>query len=447
MFTPHAVLAAFTYILELLPFHFIAYYPFRDRLRFPVWLTFVLAGSNMAAEFFACCYCYYAGQDARSLDLFFAVTSIIIYFSCVNAELPKLIFIYVLVVDYIMIVRGISVFLIIQFFYEPGSDYILLGSPSGTIIRLIPCILTTPLILHFFNLTKERVLRSQAPQLWSTIWLLPTLTTAAVLLFTWNLNMASVQGLLFLLSRVCLLIMTLIVYYQLIASLEALRLQGEAEERARNQEQLIAMQLYQYNQMQRQIEETRQARHDLKQHLNLIQAYIDRNDMETLKDYIQKYGQKLPLYSDKLYCSNSAVDLIIRYYAEKAAAANIEFEPHLQLPQELSVDEPDICVLFGNLLENAIDACLQLHDQPAFIRVHARMAGEYAISITVDNSCAAAPVQSNNRFLSTKHSGFGMGTLSIRNIAAQYHGIVDFKCSNGVFYASVFLNPRKVRTD
>ncbi len=441
MLTHDAMLAAFTYILELIPFHFLAYYPFRDRLRFPAWITILGVGANIAAEFFVCCYCYSIGQDIRNWDALFALTSILIYFSCVKAEITKLLFIYILMVDYIMIVRGTAIFLSIKLFYEPGDAYRLLDSPQGTILRLIPCILTLPLILNFLNLTKERVLRSYAPQLWSTIWLLPALNTLMVLLFTWNFDMVSIPGLIFLLSRVCLLIMVLIIYYQLISSLESLRLQGEAEERAKNQEQRIAMQQLQYAQLQKQIEETLQARHDLHQHLALIQAYLDSGDTKTLKDYIDKYGQKLPLQSDKIYCKNYAVDFVVRYYAEKAAAASIQFESHLQLPQELSVGEPDICVLLGNLLENAMDSCLELKGQPSFIRLHAQVAGSCALSITVDNSCAAMPAKKNHDLISSKHSDYGVGTMSIRNIAAQYHGIADFKCSGGVFYASVFLNP------
>lgn len=440
MFTPDALLAAFSYILELSPFHLLAYYPFRDDLRRPRWAVFFVA-LNLSVEFIVCCYLYTAGKDVRAVDLLFALLSMLIYFSNVRAELPKLVFIYVMIVDYILVVRGISIFLYVRFFHTPGTPYLLLDDPSGTMIRLIPSVLLAPFMLYFLNVTKERVLRSYAPTLWSTMWLLPVLTTGIVMLFTYDLDLISVTGLSFLLARVCLLIISIVIYFIFVSSLESLRLQGEAEERARNQAQIIALQQFQYTRLQKQIEETRLARHDLRQHLNLIQAYLDTGDTATLGDYIQKYGQKLSLNAEKTYCQNYAVDAVVRYYAAKAEEAQIQFHDQIRLPEHLSIDEPDICILFGNLLENALESCLQLPTGTPFIRVHAQIAGRSAVSITVDNASQKPPARKKGQLLSTKHPGTGVGTLSICSIAERYHGVAEFKWQDGVFYASVFLNP------
>lgn len=442
MFTTASLLTSFLYLMENIPYHFIAYFPFRDRLRLPVWLIFCITGTTIFAHFLINCYFISTGRDVRSVEFLFAVLYMVFYFFSVRAEIPKLLFIYVLVMDYIMIIRGISVFLDVQFFSGMTSSYHLIDTMSGLIFRVLLLLLTAPFAFIFFNETKDRVLKSDAPQIWNVIWMLPTMTSFVVLFFTYDLNVAaSMRGLSFLLARVCLLIMVFIVYYILVSSLDALRQQAEAAERERNQEHISALQRLQYSKLQKQIEETRQARHDLHQHLNLIQAYLDSGDSQALKDYIKKYGQKLPLTAWKSYCANYAVDTVVRYYGEQAEQDGISFEAHLNLPQRLSVDEPDICILFGNLLENALEACRQYTGGAPFIRIHAQLAGAQAISITVDNSCVSAPEENNKKLLSTKHSGPGTGTLSIRNITAQYNGIADFKYEDGVFYASVFLNP------
>lgn len=132
---------------------------------------------------------------------------------------------------------------------------------------------------------------------------------------------------------------------------------------------------------------------------------------------------------------------MIRHYGEMAQEHNIRFASQIHLPCRLWINEPDIYILFGNLLENAIDACIDEPGASPFVRVHAKVAGERAISITVDNSCQNPPVIRDGVFLSSKHSGPGTGTVSVRNIALQYNGIADFKYESGVFYASVFLNP------
>ncbi len=443
MFTPSVLLSAFTYMLELLPLHVLAYYPFRGRLRFPLWTVLLLTGLNMSLEFVVCCHQYALGQDIRMWDIFFAFISMAIYLSCVKAEIPKLLFIYTLIVDYIMIARGSAVFLDLRFFRQQQASYRFLGMPLDSLIRMIPILVTAPFMLMFLDITKEKVLNTHAPQLWRTIWLIPALISLVVLMFTWDPDMITVAGMLFILARVCLLIMTFIVYYVLVSSLESLRLQGEAEERARNQEQLIAMERAQYSMLQKQIEETRQARHDLRQHLNVIQSCLESGNNIQLKDYIAKYSQKLASLTPKNYCSNYAVNAVVCHYGELASENNIRFDSHISLPAELWINEPDICIIFGNLLENAIDSCLEEPGEPSFIRVHARVAGDRAISITVDNSCKNPPVLRDGAFLSSKHPDRGTGMLSVRSIAARYNGIADFQYKPEVFYASVFLNPHQ----
>ena len=441
MFTPASLLAASSYLIELLPYHLLAYYPFQDRLRYPAWFVTLLIGLNMTAEFLVCCYCHFLGKDIRTWDFFMAVISLCIYLWCVNAEISKLLFIYILVVDYVMIARGTAIFLDIRFFSQPGTIYRFLGAPGDTMVRVIPVAITAPFMFKFLTITKERVLHSHAPQLWRTIWLIPGLTSFTILALTWNINVASVATLATLLARLSLLIMIFVIYYVLVTSLESLRLQGEAEERTRNQEQLLIFQRMQYSRLQKQIENTRQARHDLRQHLNLIQAYLDSGDEQILKEYLTKYGQKLSSLTPRTYCSNYAVDAVVRHYAEMAHENHIRFDSCIQLPARLWVDEPDICILFGNLLENALEACLLMPEGSPFIRIHARVAGEKAISITVDNSSRQAPSTKDGSLLSSKHGSPGTGTVSIKNIAGQYHGIADFKYEGGVFFASVFLNP------
>lgn len=109
-----------------------------------------LVGFNMSCEFLVCCHQYNIGQDIRTWDIVFAISSMAIYLTCVKTEIPKLLFIYTLVVDYIMIVRGIAIFLDIQFFRGPGISYRFLGTPVDTIIRLIPLVVTAPLCSYFW---------------------------------------------------------------------------------------------------------------------------------------------------------------------------------------------------------------------------------------------------------------------------------------------------------
>lgn len=135
------------------------------------------------------------------------------------------------------------------------------------------------------------------------------------------------------------------------------------------------------------MEETRKARHDLRQHLNLIRSYLDSGDRAALQTYITAYGKTLPKDTERSYCKNCAADVVIRYYAEEARKDGTDFICRADLPETLPLDEPELCALMGNLLENAVEACRGIQDEmAAFIRLHILLDGS-RLTITVDNTC------------------------------------------------------------
>ncbi len=436
MFSSEILIKSLCVVLNTLPTRILAHYPFRDNFRIPLWLLYILVITNMFFHLAAHAFCLSFGYNVRIVDFVMIVISLVTYFLCVRAELGKLVFIYTLMSNYMMIIRGVVVFVRILLFSTFQDNDTL-----ETLIALGISILSAPAMFAFLDILKERVLRSNAPQLWNVIWIIPAMNSLLVYLITMNQTTDTLEGLLYLLARVSLSIVFLIMYYILISSLDSLQNQIEAEEKAGQREQLLALQRIQYAHLTKQIEDTRAARHDLRQHLNLITAYLEKGDNDSLKDYIRKYGKQLPFNTWTIYSQNYIVDTMVRYYAEKAEASGISFEHQLDLPEILAVEDTDICVLLGNLLENALEACEKMTDSATFIRIHGQIVGEKALSITVDNSCQSAPILEQNFLKSTKHDGLGVGTISVSNIASLYNGLTDFKYEDGIFYASVFLNP------
>ena len=100
--------------------------------------------------------------------------------------------------------------------------------------------------------------------------------------------------------------MTILIYYVLLEALNAVRQQAQLEERAAQQDTLLAMQYTQYQQLSRHIEEVREARHDLRQHLNLIEHYLQSGKTEDLKAYIEQYRMTLPPDTARTWCENYA---------------------------------------------------------------------------------------------------------------------------------------------
>ena len=188
------------------------------------------------------------------------------------------------------------------------------------------------------------------------------------------------------------------------------------------------------------MEEIRRARHDLRQHHNVIQSFLNTGDIEQLRAYLSTQDE-VPADALQYYCRNHAVNMLLNHYGGEMARAGVDFTFQADLPEELSVSEPDLCVVLGNLLENALAACAG-QEEP-YIRAAVRRTDRRAIALIVDNTSPQPPeVDLEGAFRSTKHVGSEIGTQSVRYIAQQYNGTAEFHWENGIFCASVFLNPR-----
>ena len=203
--------------------------------------------------------------------------------------------------------------------------------------------------------------------------------------------------------------------------------------------QLMNIQITQYENLCERIAETRRARHDLRQHLRLIQAYIDNGDGIALQDYIRTYGQKLSFDLERRYCENEVANTVVSFYAKKAEEHNIHFDSRLSLPSKLPIAAPDLCALLGNLLENALESCSNHPPDICTICISGQLRGSRTLVITMDNTPALEPKKMSGFLLSTKHGGSGIGTASIKNIAMRYCGEASFEYKNGTFFSSVIL--------
>lgn len=418
------------------PYRILAYYPMwkylRCKSRFIIILIviseFIFAASSLAL--------LKNGINPKYSEIAVSALCFIMYILCIKVDFFKLLFFYLFTTEYTMIIRGLSVFVAELIFPDLSFYY----SIQGSIIQLALFILALPLILGFLKKTAERILDSPQTDIWKTVWLIPAFTIFLILMFTGSLDGELVKSWKFFITRMCLLICTFVVYYILLRSFDLMRKHAMLEERAKQMEAINDLQKTQYNLILKHIEETRIARHDLRQHLNLIQAYIDNGDEEALKNYLDAYKKTLPTSTSQTYCKNYVIDVLVRYYDEQAKQNNIDFYTHLSLPSEISISEPDVCVIFGNLIENALEACQRKQSGERFIRICGKIIGENSISITIDNSCDKPPVQEGNEYRSSKRNEIGVGLVSVKNVVKKYNGIIDFKYEDGVFFTSILLN-------
>ena len=425
-------------LLSTFPFHFLAYIPFYKRLKY----------SPLETVLWVCmCQIFYLGiftiltlAGFSSVWVQYLAVPIfgVLFCLLVQADRGMILFFYMFILDYLLVIRAAAFCICEKLF---GFNFF---SWQSGFITLFLILCTILLMVKAMSHITKGLCSVSVPSFWRTAWLLPCSVTLILLLLTGDIRSGTVT-ISALLARVLLLICMFLISHFMILFIQQLKEQLETNTRNQAMERLLQIQHDQYSMLQARIAENRRARHDFRQHLRVIQDCVKRGDLEDLKSYLAEYEKQFPSHSDHIYCNSYAVNAILAFYADKAENHSIRLDVKIQMSDTPVIPETEFCVLLGNLLENALDACQtgrsESKTSQPFIRVCAIQIGTSTLSITVDNTSVFKPTWINEKLVSTKAAGSGIGTESIRMIAEQYHGDARFEWRDGVFYASVMLNP------
>ena len=422
-------------ICTTLPSQILAYYPFWNNLRFSKRTCLTLCGLGILFKALVMLPLTEHGIGSSVIEFFFVPLHMAIYYLNIRVHPLKLLFTYLFVWDYAVILRGVSSFLCVRWLQAPLRSWTECG------LCLLLAILSLSLLLRFFREAARRIYRINAP-IWSTIWLVPTLTSAIVLLFTSNYTPEMAQSWTFLMARIVLIVCLFVVYAILLRSLESFQRQTLLESQKQQAERIVLLQQEQYNSLLQQEEEIRRFRHDFHHQLVMLRQYAAEKDYGKLIRYLdQLLGA--PSAEGKRVCPNpvvNAVALHLLAHGETIPHPEIHLE---QIPADCGRAESDLCVLVGNLLTNAITACRDVPDP--VLRMNSRF-DSGLLTITMQNSFSHVDQLSDGSFRSTKPGG-GIGLLSIQSIAEKYGGGCRFQVEDGLFFSAVYLQLQPEMSD
>ena len=198
-----------------------------------------------------------------------------------------------------------------------------------------------------------------------------------------------------------------------------------------------------YESLNSRLETMRRTRHDLRHHTALLKEIRQSGDLSALDELIDTYTEQNYLDQPFFFCENETVNIILVYYSETAYRNSISLSVKAEIPEDVFVDKKDLSVLFGNLLENASDACSEVEGE-RFIDLNvtykSTAGGTHYLSLTLKNSFVTVPTRNEKGgFFSTKHAGEGIGVTSVESITKKYDGACSFTPEDGVFTVSVIL--------
>ncbi len=294
-----------------------------------------------------------------------------------------------------------------------------------------------PLFFYIKHVYLKAINQYTSKRLWSLLWLVP-FTFYAVWYRNSFFSSESPETLALnhLYVIFCLLVSG---GGMLIYTLVAYLIEEHAENnRLREKEYLMTLQQAQYESLKERIEEARSAKHDLRQHLHIISAYVKDKKYSELDSYIENYRKGIPESRTLIFCEHYAANALLQYFSGLADHYGIGFSVMGSLPENIRVSNDALTVLLGNLLENAVHAC-QLEENSS-ISVRCTLDDNGVFFKIINTFTGEIKKDNDGIYLSTKHKGRGIGLRSVAEIVKNHNGMMEISHENGLFIVSVLLN-------
>lgn len=428
-------------LLNFLPFLALALYPFRHSLRFSKGVTGILIGLlSVIQVLLGVWVSFVPGNHAAIASVLSTALYAAFYFLAVKKHFGKTLFT-------LLMLSNLANFAVISAKCLEGILFPALAMQSyrwsfSLMLFAVEIILSVPIFLYMKSVFTPAVEKEPSGFEWRYLWLIPT--TFYIIWYFAIYSVVSRSALEIALRPKNTLFLFIInvgailIYYVVTRLIMEQNTTLELKEKNHQ----LSMQAVQYENLQEKITDARRAKHDVRHHITLMQEYLASGELDALREYLSSYNDSLPDDSLVRFCENAAANAVLLYFAQQAKDNDIDYIVKADIPSDIFVSDTDLSVLFGNLIENALDACREETSDDRKIVICARQTGN-ALCITIDNTFTGTlRCTTDNEFLSTKHKGLGLGTQSVKSITEQYGGICRFEVKDGMFCASVMCNKR-----
>ncbi|MCM1188116.1 MAG: GHKL domain-containing protein [bacterium] len=176
-------------------------------------------------------------------------------------------------------------------------------------------------------------------------------------------------------------------------------------------------------------------RHDYRHHIQTMKVYAAGGQMEAIREYLDMLDDDLTNVETAVRTGNRMVDAILNSKLSLAAQRQIRVTAEAKIPVALSTPAPELCVIVGNLLDNAIDACMELEPSRRLIRIYMEMKGNY-LYLAVTNTAGGAKKKS---FRSGKGEGHGFGIPRVDEVVKRHDGYVTRASEEEAFSTEILL--------
>lgn len=212
-----------------------------------------------------------------------------------------------------------------------------------------------------------------------------------------------------------------------------------------------------YEIMEQQHFEIRRLKHDLANHLQVLSALPENQR----NPYLQNLTENSAITQSFSYCKDSTVNAVLSVKKDLINRYGIHMELSIDISDELPFDKTDICALYANALDNAVEACMKLEKSKRIINLKSKAKkGLFCLEVSnpvmgssentdeknpsdpaKDNLVTTDFIKSHSIPVTSKSdkANHGFGLRGIKEIVERYHGSLELKIVDGVFDLFLYI--------
>lgn len=180
-------------------------------------------------------------------------------------------------------------------------------------------------------------------------------------------------------------------------------------------------------------------RHDYHNHLQSLKGYLSLNKVDQMKNYLNELETDLDSIDTLYHSGNLQLDSILNAKLAIAEKGHIRIHCDASIPPQLHVSDLDLCVILGNLLDNAIESCRKIKDpDERFIRVYIGILKKQ-LYISITNATSETVKQRTDHYFTTKRGDHGHGLKRVDQVVKKYDGYLNRQNEPGVFATEIVL--------
>lgn len=200
-------------------------------------------------------------------------------------------------------------------------------------------------------------------------------------------------------------------------------------ERLEQADRLATLRESYYQNLRREERQVRTLRHDLRNHLTVVQGLLERGETERAAGYLSEIAASPAMGGRRAFCENETANIVLSAKAEAMDQAGLTGDFAVSLPRELPLADMDLCALLGNALDNAIEAAVRVEDGRITVRCRVEKG---LFMLRVENAVDGA-IRPDLATTKADKRAHGFGLAGMREIAERCGGSLETRAEAGRF--------------